>query len=199
MIKIFESDEEQTKPASNDAAAFSLNMAPDDGPQPSATVTEGPVAEEISPVEPSPIEPESPAPASPWEKIGEEPANIAQEIFEEPELPVETAPDARPVDTEASASPPEPVVFEDEKPSEPEIFDKLPYQPQTTDETVRTSGLAWNAGIIFFGSVVFMMFLGWGADLLLGSSPWGLVGGIIFGSIIGFIQFVRISSRIFRK
>ena len=44
-----------------------------------------------------------------------------------------------------------------------------------------------------------MLFLGWGADLLLGSSPWGLVGGIVIGSIIGFIQFFRITSQIFNN
>ena len=71
------------------------------------------------------------------------------------------------------------------------------YTPESPDETVRQSGLAWSAGIVFFSSVAFMLFLGWGADLLLGSSPWGLVGGIVLGSVIGFIQFFRISSQIY--
>jgi F0F1-type ATP synthase assembly protein I len=66
-------------------------------------------------------------------------------------------------------------------------------------ETLRQSGLAWSAGIAFFGAVVFMLILGWGADVLLGSSPWGIVGGIIIGSVIGFIQFFRITSQIFKK
>ncbi|MEO7658000.1 MAG: AtpZ/AtpI family protein [Pyrinomonadaceae bacterium] len=76
-------------------------------------------------------------------------------------------------------------------------FIPVAYAPETTDETVRQGGLAWSAGIVFFGSVAFMLFLGWLADLLLGSSPWGLVVGIILGSLIGFIQFFRISSKIF--
>lgn len=42
-----------------------------------------------------------------------------------------------------------------------------------------------------------MLFLGWIFDWLFASSPWGLIGGIILGSIVGFIQFFRISSRIF--
>ena len=71
------------------------------------------------------------------------------------------------------------------------------YEPEPPDETARQSGLAWSAGIIFFSSVAFMLLLGWFADLLLGSSPWGIVGGIILGSIIGFIQFFRTASRIF--
>lgn len=73
------------------------------------------------------------------------------------------------------------------------------YQPETAGETARRGGLAWSAGIAFFSSIVFMLFLGWGADLLLGSSPWGIVGGIILGSIIGFIQFFRITSQIFNS
>jgi len=71
------------------------------------------------------------------------------------------------------------------------------YSPENSDEAVRQKGLAFSAGIVFFSSVAFMLFLGWGADLLLGSSPWGLVGGIVLGSVIGFIQFFRISSQIY--
>jgi F0F1-type ATP synthase assembly protein I len=73
------------------------------------------------------------------------------------------------------------------------------YSPPSEGETIRQTGLAWSAGISFFGAIVFMLFLGWIADLLLGSSPWGLVGGIVLGSIIGFIQFFRITSQIFQK
>ena len=73
----------------------------------------------------------------------------------------------------------------------------LEYQAPSAEETAKGSGLAFSAGIVFFSSVVFMLFLGWIADLLIGSSPWGLVGGIVLGSIIGLIQFVRITSRIF--
>ena len=73
------------------------------------------------------------------------------------------------------------------------------YTPEPVGETVRRSGLAWSAGVVFFGSVAFMLFLGWLADLLLGSSPWGIVGGIVLGSIIGFVQFFRITSQIFNS
>ena len=62
---------------------------------------------------------------------------------------------------------------------------------------MRRTGLAWSAGIAFFGAIVFMLFLGWLFDLLVGTSPWGIVGGIVLGSIIGFMQFFRISSQIF--
>lgn len=70
---------------------------------------------------------------------------------------------------------------------------------QNADETVRQSGLAWSLGIAFFSAVVFMLILGWGADLLFGSSPWGVVIGIVIGSLIGFYQLFRLSSQIFKK
>ncbi len=76
-------------------------------------------------------------------------------------------------------------------------FIPVAYTPETTDQTVRNSGLAWSAGVVFFGAVAFMLVLGWLADWMLGSSPFGVVIGIILGSIIGFLQFFRISSQIF--
>ncbi|MEQ1604962.1 MAG: AtpZ/AtpI family protein [Pyrinomonadaceae bacterium] len=76
-------------------------------------------------------------------------------------------------------------------------FVPVAYTPETTEQTVRNNGLAFSIGVVFVVSVIFMMFVGWGADLLLGSSPYGLVAGIVLGSIIGFIQFFRISSQMF--
>jgi hypothetical protein len=58
--------------------------------------------------------------------------------------------------------------------------------------------MAWSAAVALFGSVVFMLIVGWGADLLLGSSPWGIVVGIVIGSIIGFLQFFRTTSQILK-
>ena len=86
---------------------------------------------------------------------------------------------------------------DEEKVEEPVVF--ADFQPESDGENARRGGLAWSAGIVFFSSIVFMLFLGWGADLLLGSSPWGIVGGIVLGSIIGFVQFFRISSQIFQS
>lgn len=86
---------------------------------------------------------------------------------------------------------------EPEKDDEPFILSQA--EPETMAETVRRSGLAYSAGIALFASVAFMLIIGWGADVLLGSSPWGIVAGIVIGALIGFIQFFRITSQIFKK
>lgn len=84
-----------------------------------------------------------------------------------------------------------------EAPTTSEPFIPAAYAPENVEENVRRSGLAWSAGIVFFSSIAFMLFLGWIADLVFGISPWGLVGGIVLGSVIGFVQFFRITSQIF--
>ena len=65
-----------------------------------------------------------------------------------------------------------------------------------TADAVRNMGLAWSAGVALFGSVIFMLILGWFADLVLGTEPWGIVAGIAVGSLIGFFQLFRITSQI---
>ena len=72
-------------------------------------------------------------------------------------------------------------------------------EPDSIAETARKSGLAWSMGVVFFSSVAFMLVLGWGADLLFGSSPWGVVVGVVLGALIGFVQLFRLSSQIFKK
>ena len=97
--------------------------------------------------------------------------------------------------------PPEVItLFEDPENSEekePFILSEAP--SETAEETVRRTGLAFTTGVAFFGAVVFMLVLGWLADLFLGSSPWGIVVGIVLGAMIGFIQLFRTSSQIFKK
>lgn len=97
--------------------------------------------------------------------------------------------------------PPEVItLFEDpENEKEKEDFVLSEAQPESAGENARRSGLAFSAGVAFFSAVVFMLILGWLADLFLGSSPWGIVGGIVLGAIIGFIQLFRVSSEIFKK
>ncbi len=72
------------------------------------------------------------------------------------------------------------------------------FKPDSAGETVRKTGLAWSAAIILFGSVAFMMLLGWFVDLQFATQPWGVVGGIILGAVIGFVQFFRTTAQILK-
>ena len=90
-------------------------------------------------------------------------------------------------------------LFDDTEKRADEPFVLSEVEPQSLSENVRQSGLAYSAGIILFASVAFMLVIGWGADLLFGSSPWGIVSGLVLGALIGFFQFFRLTSQIFKK
>lgn len=66
-------------------------------------------------------------------------------------------------------------------------------------DTIRKSGLAYAAAISLFGSVVVMMLMGWLVDRYAESAPTGVVAGALIGSIMGFYQFFKINSKIFRE
>jgi F0F1-type ATP synthase assembly protein I len=68
--------------------------------------------------------------------------------------------------------------------------------PENQSETIRKSGLAYGAALTLFTSVLVFLGLGYAVDVWLKSSPWGVVGGVVFGSAIGFYQFVRIANQI---
>ena len=63
-------------------------------------------------------------------------------------------------------------------------------------DTTRKSGLAYGAAITLFASVLIFLGIGYAVDVWLKSSPWGVVGGVVFGSVIGFYQFIRIANEI---
>lgn len=95
--------------------------------------------------------------------------------------------------------PPEDGPTEKSEPGPSDVpFSTEPFEPDSDLDTFRRSGMAWSAAIALFGSVVFMLTIGWIADVLLGSSPWGKVVGIVIGSAVGFLQFFRITSHILK-
>jgi F0F1-type ATP synthase assembly protein I len=62
-------------------------------------------------------------------------------------------------------------------------------------EINRKSGLAYGAAISLFVSVAAFCGVGWMLDRWLNKAPWFLVGGLVLGAIVGFIQFVRLTSQ----
>ena len=72
------------------------------------------------------------------------------------------------------------------------------FKPESEGETTRKSGLAYAAAFTLFSTVAVLLGAGYLLDSWLGSSPWGIIGGIVLGSIVGFYQFVRITSKIYK-
>ena len=69
---------------------------------------------------------------------------------------------------------------------------------QETDnqEANRKSGVAYAAGLSLFFSVISLCGVGWLLDRWLGTKPWLLVAGIVLGAIVGFYQFIKLTSKL---
>ena len=63
-------------------------------------------------------------------------------------------------------------------------------------EANRKTGLAYAAAINLFASVVTLAGLGWLLDRWLQTSPWLLVAGVVLGGVVGFYQFIRLTSKL---
>ncbi len=65
------------------------------------------------------------------------------------------------------------------------------------DENVHgKSGVVYGAVLSLAFSIVSCLLAGWALDRWLGTSPWLIVVGIVLGSVAGFMQFIRLMSRI---
>jgi F0F1-type ATP synthase assembly protein I len=58
------------------------------------------------------------------------------------------------------------------------------------------SGIAYAAGLSVFFSVAALSAVGWALDRWLGMEPWLLIAGVVLGSIVGFYQFIRLTSKL---
>ena len=58
------------------------------------------------------------------------------------------------------------------------------------------SGVVYGAVLSLAFSIVLCLLVGWALDRWLGTSPWLIVGGIVLGTVVGFMQFIRLMSRI---
>jgi len=139
---------------------------------------------------------------SPFEKIADSyfsETGGTENLHEIPEMTIDAPNDLETSETVDAQSLARTIIEESKPENSSEMLFQTVVPPESIAETARKSGLAYGAAITLFGSVVFMLILGWFADLLLGSSPWGIVGGIVLGAVIGFFQFFRITSQIFKN
>ncbi|MDQ1559771.1 MAG: putative F0F1-ATPase subunit Ca2+/Mg2+ transporter [Pyrinomonadaceae bacterium] len=58
------------------------------------------------------------------------------------------------------------------------------------------SSVVYGAVLSLAFSIVSGLLVGWALDRWLGTSPWLIVAGIVLGSVAGFMQFIRLMSRI---
>ena len=60
----------------------------------------------------------------------------------------------------------------------------------------RKSAVVYGAITSLVVSIISFLLLGWALDRWLKTGPWMLVGGIVLGAIVGFVQFIRGMARI---
>ena len=64
------------------------------------------------------------------------------------------------------------------------------------NEESTKSGIAYAAGLVLFTSVISLCGVGWLLDRWLGTKPWLLVTGVVLGAVLGFYQFIRLTSKL---
>lgn len=57
-------------------------------------------------------------------------------------------------------------------------------------------GIAYAAGLSFFVSVAFLCGVGWLLDRWLETAPWLMISGLVLGAVVGFYQFVKLTSKL---
>lgn len=60
----------------------------------------------------------------------------------------------------------------------------------------RKSAIVYGAITALVISIISLLLVGWVLDRWLNTGPWLLVGGIVLGAVVGFIQLIRGISRI---
>jgi ATP synthase protein I len=58
-------------------------------------------------------------------------------------------------------------------------------------ENIRRSGPAAAAGYSLIGAILLLGGIGYGLDVWLGTSPWILLSGLLFGLVVGFYELAK--------
>jgi len=71
------------------------------------------------------------------------------------------------------------------------------FMAKQDDQNVNSkSSVVYGAVLSLAFSIISCLLVGWALDRWLGTSPWLIVAGIVLGSVAGFMQFIRLMSRI---
>jgi len=62
---------------------------------------------------------------------------------------------------------------------------------QAFQENVSRAGPAAVASYTLIGAILVLGGLGYAADIWLGSSPWGLLVGLVTGMVVGFYELAK--------
>ena len=62
---------------------------------------------------------------------------------------------------------------------------------KTLQTSVERAGPAAAASYSLIGAILLLGGLGYGCDRWLGTEPWGLVGGLMLGVVVGFYQLAK--------
>jgi ATP synthase protein I len=69
--------------------------------------------------------------------------------------------------------------------------------PEKDEQNVNAkSSVVYGAVLSLALSIVSCLLVGWALDRWLGTSPWLIVAGVVLGSVAGFMQFIRLMSRV---
>lgn len=58
-------------------------------------------------------------------------------------------------------------------------------------ENLRKSGPAASAGYALIGAILLLGGAGYAIDWWRGTSPWGLLGGLLLGIVVGFYELAK--------
>jgi F0F1-type ATP synthase assembly protein I len=67
----------------------------------------------------------------------------------------------------------------------------LPRSLKTLQETVRSAGPAAMASYTLIGAIILLGGLGYAVDAWRGTSPWGLLAGLLLGIVVGFYELAK--------
>jgi F0F1-type ATP synthase assembly protein I len=74
------------------------------------------------------------------------------------------------------------------------MADENPFLKRSTEalqHTADQAGPAAGAGYTMIGAILLFGLIGYGVDRWRGTSPWFLVGGLIFGIVVGMYELAK--------